>query len=220
MGMKPQRNDNTNGNPKNSEKYCQWYLYHNKTRLAVGETGPPRWEAGNELASAMAPEFCPEWLALVKVWVKWCWNRFSSEVFGFHVLITISPLSYTRLSPHHVVCDSPEEAVRYHTLGPQKLGIHNWQLFLSNVGSKPTSTWCQHPNAGYKPIPNHRGSLKSEISLCRNVKQFGITQRDISLTGDGWICTSVRVYHHLHSYIWCHGSFFTSDSSLRDRSIG
>jgi hypothetical protein len=54
-------------------------------------------------------------------WTEWHWDRFFSEFFGSPLSIqyTISPLLCTHLSLPHEVCDSPDQAARYHTLGPK-----------------------------------------------------------------------------------------------------
>jgi hypothetical protein len=41
------------------------------------------------------------------------------RVLPFPPLITIPPLLHTHLSPPHAVCDSPDQAEHYHTLGPK-----------------------------------------------------------------------------------------------------
>jgi hypothetical protein len=46
---------------------------------------------------------------------------FFSQFFCFPPLITILPLLHTHLPPPHEVCDSPDQAAQYHTLGT-KLG--------------------------------------------------------------------------------------------------
>jgi hypothetical protein len=42
-----------------------------------------------------------------------------SEFLGFSLLIVISPLILTNLSPLHEMCDSPDQAAHYHTLSPK-----------------------------------------------------------------------------------------------------
>jgi hypothetical protein len=53
-----------------------------------------------------------------------------SEFFGFPPLITIPPLLHTYLSPPHEVCDSPEQAAHYHTLGLKLEASSLTRLFI------------------------------------------------------------------------------------------
>jgi hypothetical protein len=50
-------------------------------------------------------------------------------------LITISSLLHTHLSPPHAVCDSPDQAAHYHTLGT-KLGASALTRHLAGLGVK------------------------------------------------------------------------------------
>jgi hypothetical protein len=63
----------------------------------------------------------PWWLQVRSLVDKWHWSRFSPQLFCFPPLITIPPLLHNHLSPPHEVCDSPDQAAHYHSLGP-KLG--------------------------------------------------------------------------------------------------
>jgi hypothetical protein len=53
------------------------------------------------------------------------------EFFGLLPLITIPPLLHTHLSPPHEVCDSPDQAAHYQTLGPKSGAWH-----LAGLGVK------------------------------------------------------------------------------------
>jgi hypothetical protein len=48
-------------------------------------------------------------------------TSFSLNSFGFPLLINISPLLHTHLSPSYDMSDSPDQAAQYHALGT-KLG--------------------------------------------------------------------------------------------------
>jgi hypothetical protein len=55
-------------------------------------------------------------------------------------LITISPFLHTHLSPPHEVCDSPDQAAHYHTLGA-KLGASSLTQHLAGLGVKVSSSY-------------------------------------------------------------------------------
>jgi hypothetical protein len=65
-------------------------------------------------------------------WKKCHWSKQDISPSSFvSPLIIITPLVHTPLSPPHEVCDSPDQAPNYHTLGP-KLGA-----------SPVTDTWLE-----------------------------------------------------------------------------
>jgi hypothetical protein len=51
----------------------------------------------------------------------------------FPLLVIITPLLHTNLSPPHEVCNSPDQAAHYHTLGP-KLGASSLTRHLAGLG--------------------------------------------------------------------------------------
>jgi hypothetical protein len=65
----------------------------------------------------------------------WDYSRFVSQFFGAPLLIIIPPLLHTHLSPPYEVCDSPDQAAHYHTLGP-KLGAASLTRHLAGLGVK------------------------------------------------------------------------------------
>jgi hypothetical protein len=72
-------------------------------------------------------------------------------VLSFPLLITIPPLLYTHLSPPHEVCDSPDQAAHYHTLGA-KLGASSLTRHWAGLGAKVAlvqglvDSSCEHGN--------------------------------------------------------------------------
>jgi hypothetical protein len=66
---------------------------------------------------------------------EWHWSSVFSEFFSFPPLIIIPPLLHTHLSPPHAVCDSPDQATHYHTLGPM-LGASSLTRHLAGLGVK------------------------------------------------------------------------------------
>jgi hypothetical protein len=55
------------------------------------------------------------------------------RVLWFPPLIIIPPLLHTHLSPPHEMCDSPDQAAHYHTLGT-KLGASSLTRHLTGFG--------------------------------------------------------------------------------------
>jgi hypothetical protein len=70
------------------------------------------------------------------------------RVFRFSPVSVIPPLLHTHLSPPREVCDSPDQAARYHTLGP-KLGASSLTRHLAGKEECPLS-YC---------VPSHDALL-------------------------------------------------------------
>jgi hypothetical protein len=63
------------------------------------------------------------------------WDRVLSEFIGFTLLIIVLPFLHTHLSPPHEVCDNPDQAAHYHTLG-HKEGVSSLAQHLAGLGVK------------------------------------------------------------------------------------
>jgi hypothetical protein len=77
------------------------------------------------------------------------------QVFWFSPVSVIPPLLHTHLSPPREVCDSPDQAARYHTLGP-KLGASSLTRHLADKEECPLS-YC---------VPSHDALLSGFFLFC------------------------------------------------------
>jgi hypothetical protein len=80
--------------------------------------------------SPQRPVFMPRWVHVGFVMDKVALRQVFLQVLWFNTVNIIPPLLHTHLSPPYEVCNSPDQAAHYHTLG-HKLGASSLTRHLA-----------------------------------------------------------------------------------------